>query len=65
MSGQALDRDKSRSDRIVRLKNSLAQDIVYSVSNVAIKVHTNLHVSLLYIPLMIRIADDVEMNHGP
>ena len=37
VSGQALDRDKSRSDRIVRLKNSLAQDIVYSVSNGAIK----------------------------
>ncbi|CAB4007602.1 Hypothetical predicted protein [Paramuricea clavata] len=37
LSGQLLDRDKSRSDRIVRLKNSLAQDIVYSVSNGAIK----------------------------
>ena len=35
MSGQALDRDKSRSDRIVHLKNSLGQDI--SVSNGAIK----------------------------
>ena len=33
LSGQALDSDKSRSDRTVRLKNSLAQDIVYSVSN--------------------------------
>ncbi|CAB3994854.1 Hypothetical predicted protein [Paramuricea clavata] len=37
LSGQLLDRDKSRSDRIVRLKNSLAQDIVYTVSNGAIK----------------------------
>ena len=37
LSGQALDRDKSKSDRVVRLKNSLAQDIVYSVSNGAIK----------------------------
>ena len=35
MSGQALDRDKSRFDRIVHLKNSLAPDI--SVSNGAIK----------------------------
>ena len=37
LSGQALDRDKSKSDRVIRLKNSLTQDIVYSVSNVAIK----------------------------
>ena len=37
LSGQALDRDKSKSDRVVRLKNSLTQDIVYSVSNGAIK----------------------------
>ena len=37
LSGQALDRDKSKSDRVVRLQNSLAQDIVYSVSNGAIK----------------------------
>jgi hypothetical protein len=37
LSGQLLARDKSRSDRIVRLKNSLAQDILYSVSNGAIK----------------------------
>ena len=37
MSGQALDRDKSKSDRVVRLKNLLTQDTVYSVSNGAIK----------------------------
>ena len=37
LSGQALDSDKSKSDRVVRLKNSLTQDIVYSVSNGAIK----------------------------
>ena len=33
LSGQTLDRNKSMSDRVVRLKNSLTQDIVYSVSN--------------------------------
>ena len=37
LSGQAFDREKSKSDRVVRLKNSLTQDIVYSVSNGAIK----------------------------
>ena len=37
MSGQSMDADKSKSERTVRLKNSLAQDIVYSVSNGAIK----------------------------
>ena len=37
LSVQALDRDKSKSDRVVRLKNSLTQDIVYFVSNGAIK----------------------------
>ena len=37
LSGQALDRNKRKSDRVVRLKNSLAQNIVYSVSNGAIK----------------------------
>ena len=37
LPGQALDRDKSKSDRVVRLKNSLTQDIVYSVPNGAIK----------------------------
>lgn len=37
ISGQSVDGDKSRSDRTVRLKNSLSQDIVYSVSNGAIK----------------------------
>ena len=37
LSGQALDRDKSKSDCVVRLKTSLTQDIVYSVSNGAIK----------------------------
>ena len=37
LSGQALDRDKSKSNCVVRLKNSLTQDIVYSASNSAIK----------------------------
>ena len=37
LSSQALDRDKSKSDRVVRLKNTLTQDIIYSVSNGAIK----------------------------
>ena len=36
LSSQALDRDKSKSDRVVRL-NTLTQDIIYSVSNGAIK----------------------------
>ena len=31
LSGQALDRDKSKSNRAVRLKNSPTQDIVYSI----------------------------------
>ena len=29
--GQALDRDKSKSDRVVRLKNSLAQDSLFCI----------------------------------
>ena len=33
ISGQSLDRDKSKSKRTLRLKNSLAQDIVYASSN--------------------------------
>ena len=37
LSGQALDRDKSKSNRVVRLKNLQTQDTVYSVSNGAIK----------------------------
>ena len=37
LSSQALDSDKSRSERTVHLTNSLAQDIVYSVSNGAMK----------------------------
>ena len=37
ISGQALDRDKSKSSRTIRLKNSLAQDIVYAASNGSIK----------------------------